>query len=51
LHKNIVLQAEGFDITVKRRRVYVTTAGSDVASGHASRLTNRQQLAVPHVPP
>jgi hypothetical protein len=46
MHKNAVLHADGtmlhaddFDITVERRRVYAPTAGSDVASGHASGLT------------
>jgi hypothetical protein len=40
VHKNTVLHADDFDIMVERWRVYATTAGNDVASGHASRLTN-----------
>jgi hypothetical protein len=47
VHKNTVLHADGivlhdddFDITVERRRLYATIAGSDVASGHASKMTN-----------
>jgi hypothetical protein len=40
---------DGFDITVERRRVYAATTASNIASGHASRLTHRQHLVVPHV--
>jgi hypothetical protein len=38
-----------FDVTVERRRVYAASTASNVASGHTSKLTHRQHLAVPHV--
>jgi hypothetical protein len=49
MHKNTVLDADVFDIMVERRRVYAATTASNVVFGHASRLTHRQHLAVPHV--
>jgi hypothetical protein len=43
-----VIDADSFDIAVKRTVCAATTA-SDVASGHASRLTHRQHLARQHL--
>jgi hypothetical protein len=46
VHKNSVLDADSFDIVV-RRRVCGATIASDVTSGHTSRLTHKQHLAFP----
>jgi hypothetical protein len=46
VHKNSVIDADSFDIAV-RRRVCGATIASDVASGHTSKLIHRQHLAFP----
>jgi hypothetical protein len=46
MHKNSVLDADGFDISI-RRRVCAATTASDVASNHTSRLIHGQHLAFP----
>jgi hypothetical protein len=49
MYKDIVLNANDFDITVERHRVCANATTSTVTSARGSRLTQREHFAFPQI--